>query len=122
MKLTILAEALSVCRLSPSRPLPQPPAQGLWSLTRTADEISVICSVGHEPEDSRVESPCRALCVAGPLEFDQVGIMAELSGVLAQAGIPLLALGTFDTDYLLVSSDRLSRAAEALRAAGHEVT
>ena len=121
MKLTILAEALSVCRLSRGQPLPAPPAQGLWSLTRTADERSLICPVGHEPDDSRVESPWRAMCVAGPLDFGQVGILAELSGVLARAGIPLLALGTFDTDYLLVNSDRLEPAVEALRAAGHEV-
>lgn len=122
MKLTILAEALSVCRLSRGQPLPEPPAQGLWSLTRTADELSLICPVGQEPEDARVESPWRAMCVAGPLDFGQIGILAELSGVLARAGIPLLALGTFDTDYLLVSSDLLNPAVEALREAGHEVT
>jgi hypothetical protein len=76
---------------------------------------------GHEPEGATVEGAFAALEVEGPLDFSAVGILAALSGALAQAGIPLLAVSTFDTDWLLVRDDRLDAAVSALEAAGHSV-
>ena len=91
------------------------------SLTRTPDEISVVCPTEFVPAAEQVDSGWRLLTVRGPLEFTLTGIMAALSGALAAAGVSLFALSTFDTDHVLVKAADLSRAIDALTEAGHEV-
>lgn len=97
------------------------PTDGLVSVTRTADELSVVCPAELAVEAEQVEAGWRLLTARGPFEFTLTGIMAALSGALAAAGVPLFALSTFDTDHLLVKDDDLGRAVQALRDAGHEV-
>src|SRR5436305_6483553 len=77
---------------------------GLVSVTRTADELSVVCLTEHAPEAEQAEAGWRLLTVRGPFEFTLTGIMAALASELAAAGVPLFALSTFDTDHLLVRS------------------
>ena len=74
------------------------------------------------PKGVRAERGFRALVVRGPLPFDAVGILAGISSALAAAGIPLLAISTFDTDYVLVREERLVDATQALRVEGHGVS
>lgn len=57
----------------------------------------------------------------GPLDFGLTGILAGLTAPLATTGIPVFAVSTFDTDYLMVRAESLDGAAQALRAAGHRV-
>lgn len=122
MELTLLRQALAVCRLPPESALPAPPGGGaFYSVTRTAAETSVVCAADDAPPDAICRAPWRALRVAGPLDFAEIGILAELTAVLAAARISVFALSTFDTDYLLVAADQAERAAAALRAAGHVV-
>ncbi|MBN1643082.1 MAG: ACT domain-containing protein [Anaerolineae bacterium] len=114
---------LAICRLAPHDPLPaQDLGAPFWSVTRTSDELSVVL-----PEDAvgagwRAEPGWRCLQVAGPLDLALTGVLHALSAPLAAAGIPLFALSTFDTDYLLVREDDLARAIEALARAGHQTT
>jgi len=93
----------------------------LWCVSRTPDELSLICAFGQVPPEVRCEGPWRALQVQGPLDFALTGILAALAVPLAKAGIPIFALSTFDTDYLLVKANQLEAAAVALRGAGHRV-
>lgn len=109
---------LAVCRLT--SPLP-PIAGGFWSLTRTADEVSLVCEADAAPADARIERGWRALRVAGTIDFGQVGLLAGIAQPLAAAGVSIFALSTFDTDYVLVKSDRLGAAMRALSAAGHAI-
>jgi hypothetical protein len=96
---------------------------GLVSVTRTPDEPSVVCDEAAVPAAMPlVERGWRALRVAGTLDFALAGILARLAAPLAEAGISIFALSTFDTDYLLVRASDLDAAIDALRAAGHEVT
>jgi hypothetical protein len=67
------------------------------------------------------ESGWRCLKVRGPLDFGLTGILAALTSALAAASIPIFALSTYDTDYLMIKTDTLERAIEALRGAGHRV-
>ena len=123
VELTLLTEELSVCRLPRAAGLEVPPQpDGFLSITWTDREISVVSRAGEEPPEARVEPGWRALVVAGPLDFGLTGIMAELSGALAQAGVSLFALSTFDTDYLLVKEASVARALAALEARGHTVS
>lgn len=121
LSLDLLPDRLAVCRLDPGSPLPEAPAHGLWSLTRTPDEISVVLPESAAQPAWRVEGGWRCFRVAGPLDFSLTGVMASLSRPLAEAGIPIFVLSTFDTDYLLVKEERLERAREVLVQAGHEI-
>ena len=122
LPLRVLAGAFAVCRLSPGAPPPAwPPAGPFVSITRTADEISVVCPETAAPEGARCERGWRCLRVDGKLDLALVGVLASLLAPLAAAGVSVFAVATFDTDYLLVREADLGRAAEALRAAGHSV-
>jgi uncharacterized protein len=116
----------TVARLAADAPVPAGllDLPGLVSVTRTPDELSIVCPSGHlSAADAGTAQPgWRLLTVRGPLEFTLTGIMAALSGELAAAGVSLFALSTYDTDHLLVKADDLGRAVQALRASGHEVT
>lgn len=90
----------------------------LASLTQTADETSVICAVDAVPEGATSEGPFTAIEVAGPLAFEEVGVFVELLDPLREAGISVLGLSTFDTDWILVPSARIDDAAAAWRRAG----
>jgi hypothetical protein len=122
MKLLLAPGLLAVTRLAPDAPFPAWAEGGpLVSVTRTADELSVVCPEARIPDGVRAERGYRALQVAGPLDVALTGILAALAPPLAQAGVPLLALGTFDTDWLLVPQARLAEGLTALRGAGHEI-
>jgi hypothetical protein len=94
---------------------------GLVSLTRTAQECSVVCPTDLAPPAAESDGGWRLLTVRGPLEFTLTGIMAALSGALAAAGVALFAVSTFDTDHILVKQADLDAAVTALREAGHDV-
>jgi hypothetical protein len=94
---------------------------GLFSVTRTADELSIVCEADYVPSEVEQESGWRALVVEGRLDFALTGILLSLAAPLADAGVSIFALSTFNTDYLLVGANDLPRAVAALRAAGHRV-
>ncbi|HJW34747.1 MAG TPA: ACT domain-containing protein [Holophagaceae bacterium] len=122
MKLRRRPEVLAIARLEAAAPWPGWALESPFAaLTRTGEELSLVVLAELVPAGIPCEAPWRALQVAGPLDFALVGILAELTGALAQAGISLFALSTFDTDYLLVKADRFEAACDTLRAAGHEI-
>ncbi|MGL5929940.1 MAG: ACT domain-containing protein [Dermatophilaceae bacterium] len=92
------------------------------SLSRSADETSVVCLTSVVRDDVQTEGPYRAVEVAGPLAFSAVGVFVEVLTPLADVGISVLGLSTFDTDWILVPADRVTDAAEAWRRAGFVVT
>ncbi|MEU7898881.1 ACT domain-containing protein [Nonomuraea sp. NPDC049152] len=123
MELRLLSHGYSVCRLPAGSAAPQPPpAAELYGVTVTAEEVSVVCAAGEEPQGARVESGWSALRVAGELDFSLVGILSSLTAPLAEAGVSVFALSTFDTDYLLVRTADLRRASKALEARGHVIS
>ncbi len=112
---------LAVCRLARETEPPRWAAGPLVAVVRTPDELTILCNEAAVPAGVRKAGGWRALEVAGPLDFSEVGILARLTGDLAAAGIPLFALSTFDTDWLLVRESAASEALRALRSAGHRV-
>lgn len=126
MRLELLEGRYAVCRLDRAAPGPAAHLEmaGFFSVTRTDNELSVICEEHQAPAAGpgcRAETGFRLLRVAGPLPFDAVGILASLSAALAAAKVSLLAISTYDTDYLLVRQADLETALAALRLAGHEM-
>jgi hypothetical protein len=122
LRLLGLAGTFAICKLPPDAPVP-PWAMGgeLFSVTRTPDELSLVCRQEAVPEGVVCERGWRCLRVAGSMPFTLVGVLAALTAPLAQAGVSVFALSTFDTDYLLVKDVEFERAVSALRAAGHVV-
>ena len=114
----------AVAQLEPTSefaPLPDWIGGDFFSVTRTPNEISVICAEDSVPDGLRSQGGWRCLEVVGPFDFDHVGVLSALSDTLARAGVSLLALATYETDYLLVQQSRLATALAALRAAGHRI-
>ena len=93
---------------------------GFWSITQTSDELSIVCPQECVPGGVLHEGGWRVLKVPGPLSFALTGIMASISSALADAGISIFALSTYDTDYILVKADQLENAIDALRRQGVE--
>jgi hypothetical protein len=125
MRLRELDGRFAVCRLGAGDPLPP-----WFSLTagplaavvrRGADELSLVCDAGAPPVDAVAERDWVALEVEGPMAFTLTGVLASIAGPLADAGVPIFALATYDTDVVLVPGARSSDAIAALREAGHEV-
>ena len=121
LQLLVLDGDYCVYRLDPSDPVPEPPGEGLFSATRTAEELSVVAPLGSQPESVEAEGPFAALRVAGMLDFSLTGVLAGLCGAIAGAGVAVFAISTYDTDYLLVPRRSLAAAAGALETAGHRV-
>jgi hypothetical protein len=122
LNLDLLSDELAVCRLPVDAAVPNWAWSGeLMSITCSDDEQSVVCAADPVPDDVRHTAGWRAFRVRGPLDFDLVGILAGLSAALADAGIPIFAISTYDTDYVLVRSEQLEGAVEALTAAGYPV-
>lgn len=122
MDFSLLPGTFSISRFSPGSPvLVDWTAQDFFCVTKTSEELSVVCRSGLLEGAERSQDGWRVLKIAGPLDFGLVGILAEASAILAEAKVSIFAISTFDTDYLLVRNDRLSLALEALRRNGHSV-
>ena len=105
---------MAVCKLDKDAPVPAWASSGtFFSITRTADELSVVCQQSLVPDGVRCERDWRCLLVAGTMEFSMIGVVASLVTPLAEAGISVFVISTFDTDYMLVKEVDLERALAA---------
>ena len=123
--LEVLNDRLAICRSDQDEPLPtwaKAPAGEFFSVTRTRDELSIIIANARAPRKAKCERDWRLLMVKGPLPFNLVGIIAGLSVTLADAGVSIFALSTYDTDYIMVKQTDLERALATLRRAGYPVS
>lgn len=97
--------------------------QPYWFLCKTDEECSLVCPTPDVPANATAcDHGWRAFRVQGPLDFSLIGILAELSALLAAEGIGIFAISTYNTDYLLTRSENYERALQALARAGHSVT
>jgi len=121
LTLELLTATFAVCRLDFDAPIPDWAHCDFVSITRTRDEMSIVCRQEEVPDDVQAERGWRCLRVVGKLEFSLVGVIASLTKVLADAEISVFVVSTFDTDYLLVRQIDVNRTVEALKDAGHTV-
>lgn len=121
MKLQILDHDLTVCKVKalPADILALP----FFFIGRTEEELSLVCPTKDAPADTVArEAGWRGFRIAEVLDFSLVGILSEISRVLAENGIGIFAVSTYNTDYILVKAENLDRAMAALKANGYEVT
>ena len=120
---SILPQNFAIAQLEPNADLPSAvlASPGFLSITRTADELSIVCAEDVAVGFARVDRAWRAIKVQGPFAFDQTGVLASFLDPLAVAAIGIFAVSTFDTDYILVKSANLEGAVAALKGAGHRL-
>lgn len=128
MPVRVLAPALVLCRFPAASAIPQwATSAPFFSVTRAGDELSLLVPESSVPSAGlpygvQVERSWRALRVGeAPLDFDLVGVLAAISGTLAAAQVPVLALSTFESDYVCVRDADVHAATQALSRAGHRV-
>jgi hypothetical protein len=117
---------MAVCQLAADSLVPSWAQEGgFFSVTRSGEELSIVCEehVCEEhrvPEGVRVERGWVALKLEGPFPLSMTGVLASFLEPLAEAKIPIFAISTFDTDYVLVKREDLERGQKALGTAGHQ--
>jgi hypothetical protein len=117
-----MPDEYAVCKLEPEHDIPEwATRNGFWSVTKTRNELSIVCSEDRVPEDVNAESGWRILEVEGPLDFSMTGVLNSLTKPLADSRISVFVLSTYLTDYLLVHSKDLKPAIEVLQAQGHKI-
>jgi hypothetical protein len=122
LKFRWLGVSFAVWHLPPDAPLPQWALTGpLTSVTRTAEELSIVCLADNLPRDINSEHHWICFKLEGPFSFSEVGILASFIDPLAENGVPVFAISTYDTDYVLVSEEYAGVALGALQDAGHEL-
>ena len=125
MQLRVLPGRFAVCRLAAGDPLPSwfSLADGPFAaaVRRGDEELSLVCASDAPPADAVAERDWAAFEIAGPMAFTLTGVLAAAAAPLAEAGVPIFALATYDTDVVLVPGARSDDAVAALRGAGHEV-
>jgi len=122
MIFTLLPETFAIVRMRSSDAIPDWAAGGSFvSITRTSEELSIVCREVSVPAGSHADRGWQCLKLEGPIPLNTVGVAAEFTSVLAKAGVSVFPIATYDTDYVLVKGDRMEKAADALRSAGHSV-
>ena len=122
LTLTLVPGRFAVCRFDPQEAMPDWVGQSdFFSVTRTAEELSVVCREDLVSDDLTSEVGWVCLKVEGPLDFSLTGVLASLAAPLAEAGISIFAVSTFDTDYLLIKERDRDEALAVLTRAGHTV-
>ena len=122
LTLTLLGQTFTVHQLPPGAEAPVNVLKTpFYAITRTEEEISLVLPESVEFKCNRSNPDWACFKVEGPLEFNLVGILAGISTVLAEAEIPIFALSTFNTDYILVKREQAQAAGEALEHAGYRI-
>ena len=122
LTISLLPDDLVVCRL-PADATPPAVVTGsrLYSVTASADEISIVCREAEAPAGATVEHGWRAFVADGPLDFSLVGVLNSMLTPLVDAKVPVFAMSTYTTDYVLVREQDVRPATTALKIAGHTV-
>lgn len=129
LTISVLEDTYSICRLEAASAIPDWALNNNFvSITRTAEELSIVCCQKYIPENISDAIQCiehadgwKALKVEGPLDFGLTGILSGISKALADKEISIFAVSTYDTDYILIRKEVLERAVQALLDAGFEV-
>jgi len=122
LTLSVMDGLFAIAKLAPDAAIPDWATQKtFFSVTRTADELSLVTPQASVPEALDASREWRMFKVHGPFAFNEVGVLASLTTPLARIGIGIFVISTFDTDYLLVQQEEAPAAVEAMEHAGHRI-
>ena len=119
LKFIILPGSYSLCRLAADRQIPQWVFNSMfYTISKSADELSIVCESKYVPENIQQSNNWKLFRIDAVLDLSLTGITAKFSKPLAEAGVNLCVIATFDTDYVMVQQEKLIIATEALRKEG----
>ena len=122
LKFRWLTQLYSIVRLAPGASVPEWATKGAFtSITRTADELSIVCLADHLPQDVDSQHHWICLKLEGPFPFSQTGVLLSFIEPLSSKGIPIFAISTYDTDYVLIQEEFAGMVLDSLQQAGHEL-
>src|SRR4051795_13722303 len=122
LKFRWLTEPYAVVRLAPDAAVPEWATRGEFtSITRTADELSIVCPADNLPRDIDAQHHWICLKLEGPFPFSLTGVLLSFIEPLSTRGIPIFAISTYDTDYVLIQEDFAGAAFSILQETGHEL-
>ena len=122
LTMKLIKEKYGVCRINPNELIPEwAQNSDFFSITKTCDELSIVCSQDAIPNDIKCEKDWKILKIEGPLDFSLVGILSSISTILAQKGISIFAISTYDTDYIFVKNKDIDNAIESLIKERYEI-
>jgi hypothetical protein len=122
LRLKRLGSAYSVCRLPADSDIPHWAKGEICSITRTRDELSVVCPTANVVDTGIARSDgWTCLKLQGPFDLNETGILASVVLPLAEDKISVFTVSTFDSDYLLIPQAQLFRAVQCLTDAGHTI-
>ena len=111
LTMKLLKDKYGVCRFDKNEQVPSWALKGdFYSITKTEDELSVVCLEENINGNIKYEDNWRVLKIEGPLDFSLVGILAKISGLMADNSISIFAISTYDTDYILIKNDKIENA------------
>lgn len=121
LNLSVLEDSFTIHRLPQNNEIPKQVFEGqFYSVSKTDEELSIVCSSSVLLDSESSEAGWSCIKVLGPLDFSLTGILADISAILAKAEISIFAISTFDTDYILVKSEKLQAAKKALQQAEYD--
>lgn len=121
LQLYLLNDTFTVNKLAQFAEIPSILAKGeMCFISRTDDELCIICPEFMAPNNVQQELGWRCMKIEGQFKLDEIGVLESALKPLAEANIPILAISTFNTDYIFVMEENLVNAVQALQKAGHE--
>jgi len=121
LKFRQLPGTYAIVRLASDAAIPAWATEGEFtSITRTADELSVVCPTEYVPLEIHFPLRWISLKLEGPFPFSQTGVLLSFIRPLSESEIPIFAISTFDTDYVLIQEEFASAAVELLKVSRHE--
>jgi len=118
----VISGSFAICKLAAADPVPLWATKGIFtSITRSGEELSIVCPEENVPEEHKTETPWRCMKIEGPFAFSQVGILHAFIQPLVEGGISVFAIATYDTDYVLIQTPSFEKALLGLKKAGHEL-
>src|SRR5579864_6123163 len=122
LKFRRLTEPYAIVRRAPDEAVPEWATKGEFtSITRTGDELSIVCPTENLPSDVSSQHHWICLKLEGPFPFSQTGVLLSFVEPLSSNGIPIFAISTYDTDYVLIQEEFAGMAMDCLQQAGHEL-
>lgn len=122
LRFRMLAGQYAIARLAADSEVPAWAGHGEFiSVTRTSEELSIVCPSANLPHDVTSDHRWTCLKLEGPFPFSMTGVLLSFIEPLSSNQVPIFAISTFDTDYVLVQEEHVKAALNLLREAGHEL-
>jgi len=122
LKFRQLADSYAIVRLASDDAVPDWATTGYFtSITRTADKLSIVCPAANLPTDVHSQQRWMCLKLEGPFPFSQTGVLLSFIQPLSNNGIPIFAISTYDTDYVLIQHEFAGSAIGTLQSSGHRL-